>query len=167
MKEENLKLSKAAAQGAYDAANAEIKQHMEKLYPGVFKPVLITDRVKRWEDACAIKDIHPVLSLPFPVANNDMHEAINATFKMFIICEVLCQDWKPDFSNANQYKFTPYFKWDSSGFGFSSSYYDGWNTDTAVGSRLVYPSSDLAMYAGTQFIDIYNKFLTKPNNETN
>ena len=167
MKEENLKIKKANAQEAYEATNADGKQLLEKIFPGVFKPVLITDRVKTWADACEIKGIDPVKSLPFPSPADDIQEALNGTYQMFIICEVLCQGWKPDFSNSNQYKYTPYFKWNTSGFGFSDTNYVSWDTISTVGSRLVYPSSDLAIYAGTQFIDIYNKFLTKPNNETN
>lgn len=160
---EKLKVTKANALKAYAAADAAGKLMLEKLWPGIFKPVLITDRVKTWEDACEIKGIDPVDSLPFEEPVNDLQEATNGVFQMMIICEVLCEGWEADYSNSDQYKYTPYFKWNDSGFGFSYSDFACWAASTGVGSRLVFPTADMAKYAGEQFIGIYNKFLTKPN----
>jgi len=132
------------------------KEQVEKIKVASMK---ITDRLKTWEDACQIKGIDPINSLPYPEPENDFEEAINGTAQMFIIVELLCEGWKPDWKNTNQYKHFPYFKYSGFGFSFSASGY--WRELTTVGSRLVFPTAELAEYAGTQFIDIYNKFLTK------
>lgn len=128
-------------------------------------PFNIIDHLKTWEDACQLKGIDPIDSLPFEEPKNDLEEAVNGNFKMYIIAELLCGDWVPNWSDTNEYKYYPYFKWSGSGFGFSYSSADYWGTGTHVGSRLVFPTEELAEYAGTQFINIYNKFLTKPINE--
>lgn len=160
---QKLKITADNAIKAYQGADTKGKKLLEDLFgPEVFVLKPITERVKTWEDACAIKGIDPVSSLPYPEPANDLQIAINGTFQMFIICEVLCEDWVADFNNSSQYKYTPYFTWNNAGFGFSDTDYGDWNTGTYVGSRLVFPTRELAVYAGEQFIDIYNKFLTKP-----
>lgn len=132
------------------------KEQVEKIKKASLK---ITDRLKTWEDACEIAGIDPIKSLPYQSPKNDFEEAINATAQLFIIIDLLCEGWKPNWENSNQYKWYPYFKYTDSGFGFSDSAY--WSGGTSVGSRLVLPTSELASYAGTQFIEIYKKFLTK------
>lgn len=132
------------------------KEQVEKIKKDSQK---ITDRLKTWEDACEMKGIDPVDSLPFPEPDNDFEEAINGTFQMFIIVDLLCEGWKPDYTNGNQYKYYPYFKYTDSGFCFSDSLSVCGNA--SVGARLVLPTRELAEYSGKQFKDIYNKFLTK------
>lgn len=137
------------------------KDQVEKIKQASLK---ITDRLKTWEDACEIKGIHPIDSLPYPNTdedddNFDFEEAINGTFQMFIIVDLLCEGWKPDYTNTSQYKYYPYFKYSDSGFGFTCSLYVFVNA--IVGARLVFPTRELAEYSAKQFKDIYNKFLTK------
>lgn len=129
----------------------KIKKHTEK----------ITGRLKTWEDACEIKGIHPIKSLPYPNESNDFEKAINGVAQMFIIVDLLCEGWVADWSDTSQYKYMPYFKYNESGFGFSYSRTYTWYADATIGSRLVFPTTALAEYAGKQFITIYNKFLTK------
>lgn len=132
------------------------KEQVEKIKKDSQK---ITDRIKTWEDACEMKGIDPIDSLPFPEPDNDFEEAINGTFQMFIIVDLLCEGWKPNYTNGNQYKYYPYFKYTDSGFGFSFSIFEF--EYSFVGARLVFPTRELAEYSGKQFKDIYNKFLTK------
>lgn len=125
--------------------------------------VKITDRLKTWEDACNIKGIDPVKSLPYPKEKDKFEAAMNGIFQMFIITELLCEGWEADYANTNQYKWYPYFKYQNktSGFGFDGSGCDVVYTDAGSGARLVYPTEQMANYSGKQFISIYNKFLTK------
>lgn len=125
--------------------------------------VKITDRLKTWEDACSIKGIDPVKSLPYPKEKDKFEAAMNGIFQMFIINELLCEGWEADYANTSQYKWYPYFKYQNktSGFGFYLSAYDGVYPATGSGARLVFPYEQMANYAGKQFISIYNKFLTK------
>lgn len=125
--------------------------------------VKITDRLKTWEDACNIKGIDPVKSLPYPKEKDKFEAAMNGIFQMFIITELLCEGWEADYANINQYKWYPYFKYQNktSGFGFHASIYVNSRSPSGAGVRLVFPTEELANYASKQFISIYNKFLTK------
>lgn len=111
-----------------------VKKHTDK----------ITDRVKSFEDACE------VLGIAVP---KNMH----VTDKLKTIAKALNEGWTPDWSNSSQYKYVPYFKWNGKAFVYDG--YDGWDGHTAVGSRLCFKNFELAKYAATQFIDLYNEFL--------
>lgn len=136
------------------------KEQIEKINQASLK---ITDRIKTWEDAAKMQGIDPIKSLPFPKSKNPFEEAMNGIYQMFIITELLCEGWVPNYGNTNQYKWYPYFRYDSgvSGFGFYVSIYDSVFAYAGSGARQVFPTEELAKYAGTQFISIYNKFLTK------
>jgi len=79
--------------------------------------------------------------------------------KLMIICRVLNGDWLPDWTDYSQYKYYPWFT-HKSGFGLSYGDCVYARTDASVGARLCYKTSDLAKYAGTQFADLYNDYLT-------
>lgn len=77
------------------------------------------------------------------------------------IAQAFNEGWVPDWTNSNQGKYYPWFKMSSpSGGGFSYFDYASWRTDSGVGSRLCFKSSDLAKYAGQLFERIYKDFLT-------
>ena len=154
-----LKVLKENAVKAHEAADANGKKLLEGLFPGELVPVLITDRVKTFEDACEVLGIDPDAQLPYDPTNK-FELAMNAFAKLNFIVKALNEGWEPDWKNSNQYKYYPWFKANESGFGFSLTYCDLWRTLTAVGSRLCFKTSDLAIYAGKQFEAIYNEFLT-------
>jgi hypothetical protein len=132
-----------------------VKKTLEDLFgKETFKPLNITDRVKTYEDACAVLGIDPQERLPFEDPGSKDNAAINAYAKLFIIAQALNQGWKPDWSNSNEYKWYPYFDMQA---GAGLSYYDfvGWDSFSGVGSRLCFKSRELAEYAGKQFTDIY------------
>lgn len=79
--------------------------------------------------------------------------------KIELLAEALNEGWTPDWSNSTQCKYTPYFKWDGTGFSYLYSYY--WNSITHVGSRLCFKSAELAEYAGKQFEKEYNEYLNR------
>lgn len=113
----------------------------------------IKDRVKTFDDALRISKEN------FLTSSEPTKDEI-AYRKLKIIAEVLNEGWKPDWSNCNEYKYYPYFEAKKSGFGFSGTYCAYWSTGTTVGSRLCFKTRELAIYAGKQFEDIYNDFLT-------
>lgn len=158
-----LKLTEEKALSLYATASAEFKTLLEENFGKEFFNQKITDRVKTFEDACeVIGFLYPndVIPYPYPAPNSDSQKAINAFAKLQLICRALNEGWKPDWKNPNQYKYYPWFEANSAGFGFSFTYYVRWNTNTNVGARLCFKTSELAEYAGKQFIDIYNDFLT-------
>lgn len=114
----------------------------------------VTDRIKTFQDACE----------ELGIDSNELHlhddYGVSAFIKLQIIVKALNEGWIPDWKNSSQYKYYPYFKTSESGAGFSLVYFDSWITGTFVGSRLCYKNSELAMYAGEQFSDLYNQFLS-------
>lgn len=111
----------------------------------------ITDRVKSFEDACGVLNISPA-SL-FALSDSVDERAYK---KLKVVIKALNEGWVPNWSNGSEYKYFPYFEYNS-GFGFSDS--TVWDGYTDVGSRLVFKSRELSDYAGKQFNDIYNEYL--------
>lgn len=79
--------------------------------------------------------------------------------KLEFLVESLNEGWTPDWSNSRQYKYTPYFKWN--GTGFSYDIFNCWDSATDVSSRLCFKSAELAEYAGKQFEKEYNEYLNR------
>lgn len=126
----------------------------------------ITDRVKSYEDACRVLLLDPALSLPYLMDTEDPDQKNdNATKKMKIIVRALNEGWVPNWKDSNESKWQNYFNMnptkqeDPSGFGLAFNYTSYWYANTFVGARLVFRTSELAEYAGKQFIAIYADML--------
>jgi len=161
---DTLNINKSNAVNAYNLADDATKKLLENLFGKenfVIAPKNIMERVRTFEDACEVLGVVPnaIACTGEPeVLENDM-PSILAYKKLIIIARALNEGWTPDWTNSDEYKYFPYFK-HKSGFGLSCDVYDYWYSDTCVGSRLCFKSSELAEYAGTQFADIYNDYLT-------
>lgn len=85
-------------------------------------------------------------------------KALIALKKLIVIAEAWNKQdgFVPDFDNANQYKWFPLFRYDNESAGFV---YDESYTDSVLGSRLCFISSERAEQFGEQFIDLWNDFL--------
>lgn len=125
-------------------------------------------KLKTWEDVAEALGIDPVASLAFAdhmMLDEEKAPAL-AFFKLSKLSKAAYGDKQPDWSDGDEYKYWPYFDMDdedaTSGFGFSGTYYDLWNTYTFVGSRLCYPTREMAKHAGTQFIDWYRDLMVLP-----
>jgi hypothetical protein len=153
-----LQIDKQTAKKLYPDAPDWMQQKLIDEYGAEsFKPNDF-ENIKTFEDACKALMISP--DEVFTVADSDDEVAYK---KLKVIVAAINNGWKPDWSDGNQYKYYPYFKvlpW-GSGFSNSDSYYTG--TDTSVGSRLCFESSEKAMYAASQFEDLYKQFLTINN----
>jgi hypothetical protein len=155
-----IKIEKVNAVKAYQSADDAGKKLLTNLLGAYNLLDGIMERVKSYEDACAVLGIQQhsfLISTDDPFGDN---AACVALQKLTIISRALNEGWTPDWSNSSQYKYYPYFKANPAGSGLSFHGYDGWLTDTNVGSRLCFKSAELARYAGEQFIDLYNDFLT-------
>ena len=92
---------------------------------------------------------------------NPMHiEALIALNELFTIAQAWNKEdgFVPDFSDCNQDKWFPWFKYDKDAAGFV---YAGTNNtptvaDANFGSRLCFKSSARAAQFGKQFIDLWN-----------
>lgn len=151
---QTLQIDAQKAKKLFPEASIEFKAILTDTFGEKFFIQKITDRVKTFEDACEVLDVAPehVLNLVDTVDEQ-------AYKKLKTIIRALNEGWVPDWNNSSQYKWYPYFKF-TAGFGFSYTDCDGWDSRTAVGSRLCFKSEELAQYAGTQFQSLYNDFLT-------
>ena len=87
-------------------------------------------------------------------------KSLIADFQTTIITEAHNEGWEPDFNNHNQPKYSVWPEIDAdekvpSGFGFSHSVFAYSDAYTAVGSRHLLKSYELAMHVQKQFPEIY------------
>ena len=94
---------------------------------------------------------------------NPMHiEALIALNELFTIAQAWNKEdgFVPDFSDWNQDKWFPWFKYDkdAAGFVFTAPNSTPSHASASFGSRLCFKSSARAAQFGKQFSDLYNKF---------
>ena len=121
----------------------------------------ITDRIKTFEDACKELGIDASGKATVSTTESELSDdlkSIAAYTQLIIIVRALNEGWKPNWEDGNEKKWFPWFVY-KSGFGFSYTDYDHWDTNTHVGSRLCFKTEELAKYAATQFESIYNDYL--------
>ena len=148
-----LKVEKENAIKAWKEGNAETKKALENLYGKEVFNMKITDRVKTFEDAYEIagKPQKPDFKV-FSVADRSFFENM---WKMSIITMVLNEGWTADWDNDNESKYYPYFYMSPSGFAFLGTLRGCSHARAGCGSRLRFRTSELARYAGEQFVDIW------------
>ena len=88
-------------------------------------------------------------------------EALIALNELFTIAQAWnkADGFVPDFSDWNQNKWYPWFKYDkdAAGFVYADTYYTPMNAPANFGSRLCFKSSARAAQFGKQFTHLYNK----------
>lgn len=88
-------------------------------------------------------------------------EALIALNKLFTIAQAWneADEFEPDFSDLNQDKWFPWFKYkkDIAGFVFAGTGYTAMYTNVGIGSRLCFESSVRAAQFGKQFGNLFNK----------
>lgn len=93
---------------------------------------------------------------------NPMHiEALIALNELFTIAEAWnkADEFEPDFSNRNQWKYFPWFTYnnDAAGFVYSDTYSTAAYDHAYFGSRLCFKTYERAKQFGKQFAELYNK----------
>ena len=93
---------------------------------------------------------------------NPMHiEALIALNELFTIAQAWNKEdgFVPDFSDWNQDKWFPWFKYDKDAAGFVYAYTKGTPTvaNANIGSRLCFKTPERAEQFGKQFAHLYNK----------
>jgi hypothetical protein len=114
--------------------------------------------IKTFEDACKKLGLDPTKLPDVSGIPEEFAKPIIAAYKLLIIYKAINNGWVPNWGNMNQYKYYPWFRVLSSGFGFSPTYYDYDFTRTAVGSRLCADTSEKALYIGKQFEAEYKDY---------
>ena len=114
--------------------------------------------IKTFEAACKQLKLDPKKCLPDVKGMPEHHQDSTIAYaKLVIIAEALNDGWKPDWTNMSEWKYYPWFNM-SSGSGLSCHGCGDRRSVSAVGSRLCFKSSELAKYAGTQFIKLYEQY---------
>ena len=115
-----LEISAENALNAYNNTDANGRELLEHLFgKEVFAPKNIMDRVKTYEDACAVLDLSPVLALDdlcICSQHQDGHFSFRggldvtakAYLKLCIIAAALNEGWKPQFTEG-EYRWYPWF----------------------------------------------------------
>lgn len=141
---------------AYNKADVEQKKLVTKYFE--VKSDKVEDRIK------TLKDVYKELSLnrediiPYKSPKNKLQKAANSFIDISHISLALNQDTTfPDFDNRNQYKYYPWFEKKSS--GWVVIYCAAYGYDAAGGFGSYFKTSELALYAGNQFLEVYNDYL--------
>jgi hypothetical protein len=134
---------------SFDKLTGEVRLKEEK-------PKKVTERIKTIDDI--LRD-HDLTQSQFYLQCKELEDDEIAYRLLKMLVKSLNEGWTPDWSNSNQYKYSPWFEMGgSSGFRYNDC--DGWHTYSNVGSRLCFKSEELAKYAGTQFLALYKRFMT-------
>lgn len=157
MKTKQLLVEESQARSLYKSASTEFKQMLETTFGKEFFSQKITDRIKTYEDACAELGIANQLEVTLNELGFTPDE-INLR-KIKTITEALNEGWNPDWKNADQYKYYPYFRMSSGGFVFRATLYAYSIASAGSASRLCFKSLELAKYAGEQFTKLYSDYI--------
>lgn len=117
----------------------------------VAKKVVSGNCVKLDEVTRLVKDINP-----------SHVKALIALNELFTIAQAWNKEdeFEPDFSNSNQYKYFPWFVYDNgaAGFVYAATYSTATSTYAYanIGSRLCFKTPERARQFGEQFIDLWN-----------
>jgi len=150
----------------------------------------VTERVKTFEDAVReLGEEHPLVKEWH--LGDGLSADLEAYLKLRIIAAALNEGWEPKFT-TDEYRYFPWFVLYTEeeynelsdedkarvvlrsfshsdtlgGVAYVDASDDSSSTDSSYGSRLAFKNSDLAKYAGKQFIEIYADFVFKPKCES-
>jgi hypothetical protein len=119
--------------------------------------------LKTFEDACKVEGIEK-LNLDLSSFPEALRAPVEAATKLMIINKAANridnngEEWKPDWNDYDEYKYTPWFEMGGSS-GFRYDVYDIWLSASGVGSRLCFKERSTAVYIGQQFTDLYKQLM--------
>lgn len=176
----------------YPAISKEqVVNEMHKCFgEDIFKPKDVTERIKTFEDACnELGKEHTLVREYWDVHHTDIMFGadIIAYLKLRIIAAALNEGWEPQFTE-DEWRYFPWFylytqkeidetneeeksrvvcrssNYADAGGGvaYADTGNDSSETLTSIGSRLAFKSSELAKYAGEQFVEIWADYVFKP-----
>jgi hypothetical protein len=149
-----MEITKIEAKKIYPDAPDWLKEKLENEFGTEFFQPTDFEEIKTFEDACAKLGVDPL------TVTNEADTADEKAYKKLkVIVKAINNGWQPDWNNTDQRKYRPWFRL-SSGFGFSLTFCSYDDSITGVGSRLCFESEEKCAYTATQFLSLYEKFLT-------
>ncbi|MEG1495451.1 MAG: hypothetical protein RR406_04065 [Bacilli bacterium] len=150
----------SAEKGAQCLANILGKQAFVMEADSIIEPNKINIKVDSYETALEYLGRKNGAYM-FNIADKHI-KAMMAMYQLITIAEAWnkADEFVPDFDNANQYKWFPWFKKQgTTGFVDAHTHMTATNATAAIGSRLCFKSAERATQFGKQFIDLWNDFL--------
>jgi hypothetical protein len=147
------------ARAVYNDGGGKTKKALLKLIGPKILFDNIMEAVKDYEDACKIEGITPMTIEQFSFLPEKDREYHFYDHQYTVINRVLNEGWEPDYSDGTA-KYYPYLEWDeeaAGGPGFAYYLCVNVYSHSFAGARRTYRTSELAIYAGKQFIQILNK----------
>lgn len=187
-----VRISKEQLINSYKTADNETKKTLEAIFgKEMFKPKDIKERIKTFEDARSeLGSAHPLVEEYETITCRcgGLSADILAYMKLRIIAAALNEGWEPQFAE-DEWRYFPWFylytqkeidEMDEEekarvvfrsgsvafAYGGVAFAYAGSGSSSAgavVGSRLAFKSSELAKYAGEQFVEIWADYVFKPD----
>lgn len=186
-----VRISKEQLINSYKTADNETKKTLEAIFgKEIFKPKDIKERIKTFEDARSeLGSAHPLVEEYETITCRcgGLSDDILAYMKLRIIAAALNEGWEPQFTE-DEWRYFPWFvlytqkeidEMDEEqksrvvfrsssyadaygGVACACSYLDSSYATSVIGSRLAFKSSELAKYAGEQFVEILADYVFKP-----
>lgn len=183
---ETLNIEKEKAINAYQQGSEEQKKVLEQLFgKETFRPKMVTDRIKTFNDA--LKELGPnhILVKEYNVIKNNKTTYNTKLYsQLCVITAALNEGWRPKFVEGEK-RYFPYFYLytneeisrmseeeksrvvfrshysasASGGVSYADAGHDSANVIASVGSRLAFKTNELAKYAGKQFGKLYANYL--------
>lgn len=138
----------------YHSSSEDTRALLRSLFPGEDFRINVKEVIKTFEDACEFTGENPA----DPKFHTGTVDDI-AFQKLKVITRALNQNVVLDYSNPAQKKWRAWFEFSGSAFRFLATLFDHAAAGAGGGSRLCFVSEDLARYAATQFIHLYNDLL--------
>lgn len=185
---ETLNIEKEKAINAYQQGSEEQKKVLEQLFgKETFRPKMVTDRIKTFNDA--LKELGPnhILVKEYNVIKNSKTTYNTKLYsQLCVITAALNEGWRPKFVEGEK-RYFPYFRLYSAeeirqmskeeksrvvyrSYSYAYAYggvscavasYDSASVDAYFGARLAFKTNELAKYAGKQFLKLYAYYLLK------
>ena len=183
---ETLNIEKEKAINAYQQGSEEQKKVLEQLFgKETFRPKMVTDRIKTFNDA--LKELGPnhILVKEYNVVkNNKTTYSTKLYSQLCVITAALNEGWRPKFVEGEK-RYFPYFRLYSAeeirqmskeeksrvvyrsynhaaafgGVSCANASNDSAYVYAHIASRLAFKTNELAKYAGKQFGKLYANYL--------
>lgn len=120
---------------------------------------------KSMESIKTVEDALNATGMPivpeFNEVPEEMKDYFKAVYEAVAITKALVGSWKADWNDEDQRKYLPWFYMSSGGFVFDGAGYDCSDASAGDASRLCFPTSEMAEYAGRTFTDVYSRIILK------